>query len=360
MRTRECTTLSGLRDTSTASKTGAGAQTRPIRVVVCDDSPFMRRMIKGGLERAHDIEVVGSASTAAEAIELCKALWPDILTLDLELPDASGLSVLREIRTMPVRVMVVSTFTTDAASERAVEVLAEGAIDCLGKPNLDAAPSVFIAQLLDRVRNIASGATYVPRTNLGVIEPGGGPERLIVIGASTGGPRALQALLSQLPESFPSPIIVVQHIPADFTAHFARRLDRECELEVGVAVDGDTLEPGHVYVAPAGAHLHVEGPVMRVRAGHPVNGLMPAVDVTMIDAASTWGERVTGVVLTGIGQDGREGARAIHGAGGRVVAESETTCAVFGMPRAVIDAELADDVLPIEEIALRLVEEVTV
>jgi len=181
--------LSGLPDASSRAEAA-----RPIRVVICDDSPFMRRMMRMGLDCASDIEVVGSATTAQEAIELCRALWPDVLTLDLELPDASGLTVLREIRSMPVRAMVVSTFTTDVASERAVEAMVEGAIDCLGKPNLDAVPSVFVAQLLDRVRNIASGAAYFPRHNAAPLKVVEGVARLIVIGTSTGGPRALQAL----------------------------------------------------------------------------------------------------------------------------------------------------------------------
>ncbi|MBC7644998.1 MAG: chemotaxis-specific protein-glutamate methyltransferase CheB [Thermoleophilia bacterium] len=319
----------------------------------------MRRMIRMGLDCASDIEVVGSATTAQEAIELCRALWPDVLTLDLELPDANGLEVLRNIRSMPVRALVVSTFTTDAASERAVEAMTEGAIDCLGKPNLDAVPSVFIAQLLDRVRNIASGAPYFPRHDAVRLEAREGqPARLIVIGTSTGGPRALQALLSVLPAGFPSPVVVVQHIPAAFIGPFTRRLNRVCELDVHVAADGDVLTPGHVYIAPSGSHLHIEGPVLRLRAGSPVNGLMPAIDVTMIDAAATWGDRVTGLVLTGIGQDGREGARAIRTAGGHVIAESELTCAVYGMPRAVVDAGLAHQILPIDQLALRLVEEV--
>lgn len=331
---------------------------RPIRVVVCDDSPFMRRMLRQGLERAHDIEVVASAANAREAIELVKTLWPDVLTLDLELPDLDGVRVLQELRDLPVRVLVVSAFTDNAGTERAVEALAEGAIDVLGKPNLDAAPSVFIAQLLDNVREVAGGAPYVPACAVRVPAGHVTNQRLFVIGASTGGPRALQTLLASIPKDFGAPILVVQHMPPNFNAPFARRLDRTCEIDVVEAEHGAPLRPGRAYVARAGHHLHVEGMLIRVRAGHRVNGLIPSVDVTMIDAAASWGSAVTGVVLTGIGRDGREGARAIRSAGGRVLVEHERTCAVYGMPRAIVEAELADEIVPLDELAGMIVREV--
>ncbi len=331
---------------------------QPIRVVICDDSPFMRRMLRQGLERSLDIEVVGSAATAQEAIELVNTLHPDVLTLDLELPDMDGINVLHACRSNPVRVLVISTFTDSAETERAVEALAEGAVDVLGKPNVKAAPSVFFAQLLDRVRDIMQAAPYVSLDNVSAPKIKKGIQRLIVIGASTGGPRSLQSLLSALPADMNAPMLIVQHMPKTFTSVFAQRLGRMCAFEVVQATDGAALVPGRAYVAAAGRHLHVDGQHIHVRSGDPVNGLIPAIDVTMIEAAAAWGSNVTGVILTGIGKDGCEGARAIRAAGGRVIAESEDTCAVFGMPKAVIEAGLADEVVPLDRMAQAIVEEV--
>lgn len=336
----------------------AAFQARPIRVVVCDDSPFMRRLVRQGLERSLDIEVVGSAANAREAIELVKTLWPDVLTLDLELPDLDGIQVLHECRDLPVRVLVVSSFTDHRGSERAVEALAEGAVDVLGKPSTESTPSVFVAQLLERVRAVFRGAPYVPISTVRI--PPGATEsrRLIIIGASTGGPRALHALMAAVPADLTSPIVIVQHLPELFTSIFAERLDRICPLTVVEAIDGMRLENGRVHVAPAGQHLHIDGETIRVRRGAPVNGVVPSIDVTLIDAAATWGSRVTGIVLTGIGRDGCEGARAIHAAGGRIIAEHESTCVVYGMPKAIVDSGIADRIVPLDEVAEAIIEEV--
>ena len=331
---------------------------RPVRVVVCDDSPFMRRLIRQGLERSLDIEVVGSAANAREAIELVKTLWPDVLTLDLELPDLDGVQVLHECRDLPVRVLVVSSFTDHIGTERAVEALAEGAVDVLGKPSAESTPSVFTAQLLERVRAVFTGAPYVPISTARIPDGAVASRRLIVIGASTGGPRALQGILAALPGDLESPIVVVQHMPAQFTSVFAERLDRICALNVVEAHDGMQLEAGRVHVAPAGMHLHIDGETLRVRGGAPVNGVVPSIDVTLIDAAATWGSRVTGIVLTGIGRDGCEGSRAVHAAGGRIIAEHHSTCVVYGMPKAVIETGLADRIVPLDTMVDAIVSEV--
>ena len=344
-------------DGQVARLTGA-LPARPIRVVVCDDSPFMRRMIRQGLEVSTDIEVVGLAANAREAIELCNGLTPDILTLDLQLPDLDGIRVLQHIRNTNTRVIVVSAFTELKDGDRAVEALTEGAVDILGKPTIEGSPSVFFAQLLDLVRDIAQGAPYVPSSAVRAAQNRVSQHRLVIVGASTGGPRALHALLPSLPEDFPAPIVIVQHIPSWFNTPFAHRLDSACKLQVVEAVDGAQLTPGVVHVAVPDRHLHIEGSTIRIRAGGRVNGLVPAVDVTMIDAAETWGSQVTGIILTGIGRDGREGARAIHAAGGRVIAEHQRTCAVYGMPRSVVEAELADAVVPLDELAQQMMHEV--
>jgi two-component system chemotaxis response regulator CheB len=331
---------------------------KPVRVVVCDDSQFMRRMITRGLGRSDEMEVVGVAATAKEAIELCSAVNPDVLTLDLELPDGDGLEVIRALASSSIKVLVVSSFTVDVTCERAVEALATGAVDCLGKPGVDETPAVFVLELLERVRSVSRAA---PAISINPVELPSNAElnrRLIVIGASTGGPRALTSVLQALPADFGASVVIVQHMPEQFTGPFARRLDRISKLTVREAVDGALLEPGVVHIAAGGHHLHVEGGTIGVRRGRAVRGYIPSIDVTMYDAAQTWGSHVTGVVLTGIGVDGCDGARAIRDAGGSVLVEERSTCAVWGMPRAVEEAGLASGIVPLGMLPGRLVEEV--
>jgi two-component system chemotaxis response regulator CheB len=316
-------------------------------------------MISRGIGHSEEIEVVGVAATTQEAIGLCAALEPDVLTLDLELPDGDGLDVIAALSASDVKVLVVSSFTANVTCERAIEALATGAVDCLGKPGLDETPAVFVLELLERIRAVSEGAPAISS-----IRPVALPSsaevnhRLIVIGASTGGPRAVTSVLAALPKDFGASVVIVQHMPEQFTGPFSRRLNRISKLDVREAVDGALLEPGVVHVAAGGHHLHVEGGSIGVRRGRPVRGYVPSVDVTMYDAAQSWGSQVTGVILTGIGVDGRDGARAIRDAGGNVIAEERATCAVWGMPRAVEEAGLANSIVPLEDLPLRLVEEV--
>jgi two-component system chemotaxis response regulator CheB len=334
-------------------------------VVVCDDSPFMRRTMHLALDQDPHIEVVAVARTGHEAIELCTNLRPDILTLDLELPDIDGLGVIDAVRELPLRVLVVSSYTGSSTTERAVDALAAGAVDVLGKPGNDVAHSVFRLRLSQLVRDIGTGSgrhcLLQPRTTQ-VVMPSllAGPQaqRLLVIGASTGGPAAIDQVLSRLPADFSSPIIVVQHMPRGFTEPFARRLQRSCKLQVREAWDEAPLRAGTVLVAQSGNHLHVGADHIWIRHGEPVHGMQPAVDVTLMDAAATWGNRVTAIILTGIGIDGRAGATEVHKAGGRVIAESRESCAVYGMPRAIIEAGLADLVAPLHDMPELLVAEV--
>lgn len=335
---------------------------QPLRVVVCDDSAFMCRTIALVLEQAGGMVVVGTAATGEAAVELCRTLQPDVLTLDLQLPGMDGLEVLAALAGLQVRTLVVSSATGSASTRRAVDALAGGALDVIGKPGDELGRTVFAARLVELVRQVGSARTQPPAAR-GIAWPVESPRRepahprLIVIGASTGGPAALDATLGMLPAQLPAAVLVVQHMPRGFSDAFARRLARSCPLDVAEAADGDPIVPGRILVAPSGWHLHVDLDRVYVREGDRVRGMRPSIDVTLMDAARTWGDRTTAVVLTGIGTDGLDGAHAVSGAGGRVLVQDEQSCAVWGMPRAIEEAGLADAVASLDELPRLLVQE---
>lgn len=334
---------------------------RPIRVVVCDDSPFMRRSMRLVLADDAQIEVVGEAATGREAIERCRELRPDVLTLDLELPDVDGVTVLRDLADVELRVLVVSAATGTSTTERAIEALAAGALDVLGKPGSDLDRNAFHLRLAQAVRDVATGtgrhAQLRSPAALRAMPDRPASDRLVVIGASTGGPAAIDAVLASLPHDFSVPILVVQHMPRGFSEPFARRLQRSSALRVREAWDGAPIRPGDVLIAESGRHLHVGSECVWLRDGDPVHGMRPSVDVAMADAAATWGDRVIALVMTGIGHDGLAGARAVRRNGGRVLVQDKATSAVYGMPRAIADAGLAHASVALQDLPRRLVEE---
>jgi two-component system chemotaxis response regulator CheB len=341
---------------------GNHSPARPVRIVVCDDSAFMRRTMTLVLDEYADLAVVAAASTGNEAIEYCRKYRPDVLTLDLELPDIDGLEVLQAVRDLGVRVLVVSSSTSTSSTRRAVEALAGGALDVIGKPGEQLARSVFAARLLQMVRDIASGTgrhVRLARVRDGVhpTSAADGAPPLLVIGASTGGPAALDALLGALPSDFRAPVVVIQHMPEGFSAPFARRLQRSCALPVLEASDGDPIVAGRILVAAGGRHLHIARDRVYIRYGDRVRGMRPSIDVALRDAAATWAGRTTAVVLTGIGSDGLDGAHAVRAVGGRVLVQDRDTSAVWGMPRAVSEAGLADLEVSLDALPSVLTEE---
>jgi two-component system chemotaxis response regulator CheB len=333
---------------------------RPLRIVIADDSALIRRLLSDGLS-ARGFDVVGEAANGDEALALCQRERPDVLSLDLAMPGLDGIGVLRNLRDTgsPVKVVVVSAFSP-AHGARAVDALSEGAFELVPKPVVGQPLDPFLTELADKLRFAAVSRTAVvtPNGNAAQLRrpatavPARGVRRTVVIASSTGGPRALATLLPSLPSPLGGGTLVVQHMPEGFTASLASRLDRSSDLTVREARTGDALEPSTVLLAPGGSHVRFS-PDGRARLSDEpaVGGLRPRADLSIGDAAGVFGPRLLLVVLTGMGKDGLEGAREVKRRGGRVLVEAESTCTVYGMPRAVAEAGLADAVLPLDALA---------
>jgi two-component system chemotaxis response regulator CheB len=333
------------------------------RVVVADDSGLMRRLLRQALETA-GFDVVGEAADGDEALALCRRHRPDVLTLDLAMPGRDGIGVLEALRTMdlPTVVVVVSAFSP-AHGARAVDALAEGAFDLVVKPQIGVPAAVFLREIGAKARSAAAAAKRPrpavpasaapsPVLATGSARRNGGRPPLVVIACSTGGPRALGELVPKLPRPLGAGALIVQHMPPGFTAPLAARLDRASALNVREAKHGDIVGRDDVLVAPGGSHMHlVMGGKIQLSADEAaIGGLRPRADLTIVDAAQHYGRRLLLVVLTGMGKDGLEGAHAVKRAGGRILVEAESTCTVYGMPRAVSEAKLADGELALHEL----------
>jgi two-component system chemotaxis response regulator CheB len=326
-----------------------------IRVLVVDDSATMRSLISAVLRRDPGIEVVGQAGDPLEAREAIKALNPDVLTLDVEMPNMNGIDFLERImRLRPMPVVMVSTLTVRGA-EVTLEALALGAVDCVAKPSSGGLEA--FEELPAKVRAAAGARVRPPR-----VQPAAAPRaldhspegRLIALGSSTGGVEALITVLSQFPANCPATVIT-QHMPAAFTRSFAERLNRLSAPQVEEAYDGAPLAPGRVYVAPGGErHTEVVGTSQlrcRVQAGEPVNGHRPSVDVLFHSVARTLGRRAVGAILTGMGRDGAQGLLAMREAGARTVGQDEASSVVYGMPRAAFEIGAVERQAPLDRIA---------
>jgi two-component system chemotaxis response regulator CheB len=334
------------------------------RIVVADDSSLMRTLLSGALGGA-GFDVVGTASNGDEALARCAELRPDAMTLDLAMPGMDGIGVLRALRrtdNSDVPVIVVSAFSP-AHGARAVDALAEGAFDLAAKPVIGEPFEIFVDGLGDKLRAaVAFGRRAAPGRR-----PPAAPveaprftrtRRAVVIASSTGGPRALARLLPALPGQLGEGTLIVQHMPAGFTGSLATRLDRESRLTVREAAPGDRLDRRTALIAPGGLHLRFgEDRRAQLSDDPAVGGLRPRADLTIDDVVAHWGERTLLVVLTGMGRDGAAGARAVRTAGGSVLCEAEESCTVYGMPRAVAEAGLADAVLPLDELAAVIAQE---
>jgi two-component system chemotaxis response regulator CheB len=352
------------------------------RVVVADDSGLMRRVLTHALTDA-GFDVVGQAKDGDEALELCRRLRPDAMTLDLHMPGMDGIGVLRELKrpgAPAIPVIVVSAFSP-AHGARAVDALSEGAFDLVAKPGAGDALSTFVAELSDKVRAAAGSLRRriarpapapAPKPALARVAPtpparrgrvgsisAVGSKPLVFIASSTGGPAALARLVPQLPAPLGAGTVIVQHMPAGFTTSLAARLDKASKLEVVEATAGDTLAPDKVLLGPGGLHLRLDSQRRAfLSEDAPIGGLRPRADLAISDAAKLFGRRLLLVVLTGMGNDGLKGAQDVRAHGGRVLIQEESTCTVYGMPRAVAEAGLADAVHGLDELPAAIAREV--
>lgn len=335
--------------------------TRRPRVLVVDDSAFARTVLGRLLRESGAVDVVGTAPNGREGLERIDLLDPDIVTLDLTMPVLDGLEVLRQLhgRARP-RVIVVSISSVE--TDLGAEALVLGAVEVIAKPTALASDRLIEigAQLLAAIAAVAPAAVapgaIVDATppHVAPVARAGDACELIVIGASTGGPQALNRLVSALPESLAAPVAIVLHIPVGYTEALAARLDQGSRLHVIEAVDGMPLERGLVVLARGGINMQLErsGPGVRVRLrSQPVSAYVPSVNELFISGAACAGPRTLGVVLTGMGDDGLVGARAIAAAGGALITEAPATCVVYGMPRAVFEAGLGAASVPLDRIA---------
>jgi two-component system chemotaxis response regulator CheB len=356
---------------------------RKIKVLVVDDSALVRQILVEILKGARDIEVVGTASDPYMARERIKETNPDVLTLDVEMPRMDGLTFLANLmRLRPMPVVMVSSLT-ERGAETTLKALELGAVDFVSKPKIDIAGTLrdFGEEILTKIR-VAAGARVsarsAPASSLAVppkhtadaiLPVAGRPrflrttDRIVAVGSSTGGTEAIRELLMALPADAPA-IVIAQHIPAAFSAPFARRMDSMTQLSVCEPTDGQHIKPGHVYIAPGGRHLLVErdGAHYRCRLndGPPVNRHCPSVDVLFRSVAQQVGPNAVGVMLTGMGDDGARGMKEMHDAGAPTLAQDEATSVVWGMPGAAVRLGAVDEVLPLSRIAealMRLADE---
>jgi two-component system chemotaxis response regulator CheB len=347
----------------------------PIRIMVVDDSVVIRRILKDAFAEVADIEVVGYAANGKIALMKLPQIQPDLITLDVEMPEMDGFGFLRELAKLGRRppVIMFSTLTAQGAVAT-LDALALGASDYVGKPANVGSVTESIQRIRDellpkiralcprpssavRIGSLSLPSPRAPAAPPPVAAPASvrpGVVRLLVIGCSTGGPNALIEVMPQLPENFPVPILIVQHMPKMFTKILAERLDDRCPLEVVEAREGDPLKPGRVYIAPGEHHMLVRGtmaPVVGLNQDAQENYCRPAVDVLFRSVAELYGNGVLAVIMTGMGQDGLRGCEDIRRRGGQIVVQDEATSVVWGMPGAVARKGLADAVLPLNQIA---------
>jgi len=374
-----------------------------VKVLVVDDSGFFRRRVSEILSADPTIQVVGTATNGREAIDQAMALKPDVITMDYEMPMMDGITAVRHImQRCPTPVLMFSSLTHEGARVT-LDALDAGAVDYLPKnfEDISRNPDKVKQMLCEKVHTISRSnrrfggyaspapvaapapvsTAHAPTSSLASHAPARAatpartpvaapahaathspapkrkPYKLVAIGTSTGGPVALQRVLTQLPAGFPAPIVLIQHMPAAFTKAFAERLDKLCKITVKEAEDGDLLRPGLALLAPGGKQMMIDGRgTVKILPGDERLNYKPCVDITFGSAAKSYGDKVLSVVLTGMGADGREGARLLKQGGSTVWAQDEASCVIYGMPMAIVKANLADAVYSLDEIGKHLVE----
>jgi two-component system chemotaxis response regulator CheB len=338
-----------------------------IRVLVVDDSAYVRKVVTQMLSRSPFVEVVATARDGREALEVAADVLPDVITCDLNMPELDGVGFVREqMSRRPVPIVIISV--ASGAGEQVLSALDAGAVDFLQKPTALASDRLFevAEELIEKVK-AAAGAPmrFVPTEPAApaivrLADDFSAQVDIVVIGVSTGGPQALKALMPTLPAAFPVPVVIVLHMPPGYTELYAAKLNEISALHVKEAAEGDDVAPGTVLIAPAGRHLTFRRSGARVVCHldlRPLDTLhRPSVDVMFQSAAEVFGGRILGVVMTGMGSDGREGSAWIKARGGRVLTEAEQSCVVYGMPRSVAEAGLSDAAVPLERLGQTILE----
>ncbi len=340
-----------------------------IRVLVVDDAVVVRRLLTSVIDEDPELEVVGIAANGVIALQKIEQLKPDIVTLDIEMPEMDGIATLAQIRKRDRNLPVIMFSTlTERGATATLEALALGASDYVTKPAnvgsvtmaMEAVRRELIPKIKTFCRRGAPMAPPPPMTTRVVKAPTTGRCDVVAIGASTGGPNALSTVLTQLPTSFDKPIVIVQHMPAVFTKYLAQRLDGAGKIRVREAAHGDLLEPGLALLAPGDFHMSLRrtaaGIAVVLDQSEPVHFCRPAVDVLFKSVANEFGGNVLGVVLTGMGHDGRDGCGVLKGKGAEIIVQDQATSVVWGMPGAVHGSGLADHVLPIDSIGDAIVQ----
>lgn len=338
-----------------------------IRTVIVDDSAFVRKVVREMLARSPGIEVVGAARNGEEALEMVEALRPDVVTCDLIMPKLDGVGFVRQqMARRPLPILLLTSSPQDG--EQVLEALQAGAVDLVQKPTALATDQLLrIREQLVQKVEAAMGATVgplpAPVVPPPLVLPSASATKVdaVVVGISTGGPQALRRMLPELPASFPVPIAMVLHMPVGYTKLFAEKLNEVSSLEVAEAQEGDVLRPGLALLAPAGRHLLLQrrgpGKVVAQLSMQPLDKPhRPAADVLFQSAAETYGSRVLGVVMTGMGDDGMKGAAWIKAQGGKIITEAESSCIIYGMPRSVVEAGLSDRAVPLGNMARAIIE----
>lgn len=355
----------------------------PVRVLVVDDSSFFRKVISNILKEDTHIEVIGTAVNGADALEKIEKLKPDVVTMDVEMPVMDGITAVRRIMALrPMPILMFSSLTTSGA-QATLDALDAGALDFLPKKFDDLAneKSEVKRILCARVRILAAkgmaGIQVTAQPSLakkietmsgvaahrsGLTQKKLNDIKVVAIGTSTGGPVALQQVLTKLPKEFPLPILIVQHMPGSFTGAFAQRLNKLCAIDVKEAEEGDVLAPGTAFLAPGGKQMLVEqhnGKVqIHIQDGLPEHTYKPSVDITFLSISKVYPGHVLGVVLTGMGADGREGSRLLKAGGSPIWVQDEQSCVVYGMPMAIAEAGLADQVMSLTDIGTQLAQRI--
>lgn len=343
---------------------------RVLRVLVVDDSAYVRKVIKQILSRSPFIEVVGAARDGQEALEMVEQLQPDVVTCDLIMPVLDGVGFVREqMSRRPIPIVIVSI--ANEGSELALTALDAGGVDFVQKPTALATEKMFEIneELIEKVKGAAgvqmarlqTTLAREPAASLPTGAPRAGLVDIVVLGISTGGPQALKYLIPQLPVDFPVPLVMVMHMPLGYTEMYAQKLDEISQLKISEAREGDVVKAGAVLLAPAGRHLtlirQANGAVVAHLDARPFDTThRPSVDVLFQSAAELFGSRTLGVVMTGMGSDGKQGAAWIKSQGGLVFTEAEQSCIVYGMPLSVVEAGLSDKSVPLERMAQTILE----